>query len=109
MSESDSAIIKQLGSSISGDISSWGDIAPTIMEDAIRRKFSQNLDLANRMKEDLEDGSTRSRIECNKYDQYWGIGLAITDPDAKSPDKWQGENMLGKILDRVRDDLILSE
>ena len=110
MSESDSAIIKQLGSSISGDISSWGDIAPTIMEDAIRRKFSQNLDLANRMKEDLlEDGSTRSHIECNKYDKYWGIGLAITDPDAKSPDKWQGENMLGKILDRVRDDLILSE
>jgi nicotinate (nicotinamide) nucleotide adenylyltransferase len=38
-------------------------------------------------------------------DPVWGIGLAASDPRAQSFDSWKGENLLGKVLMRVRDRL----
>lgn len=44
-------------------------------------------------------------VEASPYDKIWGIGLAVTDPRAADQDKWQGQNLLGKALMRVRDTL----
>ena len=32
----------------------------------------------------------------------WGIGISKNDPRVQSPKKWQGENIQGKALARVR-------
>ena len=38
-------------------------------------------------------------------DTVWGIGLEADHPDATNPAKWKGQNLLGKILMRVRKEL----
>lgn len=43
--------------------------------------------------------------ECAVKDRIWGIGLSMTDEDRLSIDKWRGQNLLGRILMRVREDI----
>ena len=38
-------------------------------------------------------------------DRVWGIGLSMIDRDRFSIDKWRGQNLLGRILMRVREDI----
>lgn len=41
----------------------------------------------------------------NPGDKIWGSDLDINDPDRDYPAKWQGGNLLGTILVKVRDEL----
>ena len=43
--------------------------------------------------------------ECSPYDKKWGIGIDIGDPDRLNIAKWKGQNLLGKILMDVREEL----
>ena len=45
-------------------------------------------------------------VEASPMDRIWGIGMAASNPDATNPGKWRGQNLLGAILTRLRDDLI---
>ena len=44
-------------------------------------------------------------VEGSPYDRIWGIGI---HKDAASDDEstWKGQNLLGKVLDEVRDRII---
>ena len=42
-------------------------------------------------------------VECNKYDNFWGIGLTLNDKLADDEKSWKGKNNLGSILTKVRD------
>lgn len=44
--------------------------------------------------------------ETNGKDKLWGIGLYASDDRVLDESKWQGENRLGKVLMRVRDQLL---
>jgi ribA/ribD-fused uncharacterized protein len=44
----------------------------------------------------------RVLVEASPYDQVWGIGLAAGAPDAASPSRWRGANLLGFALMEVR-------
>jgi len=61
-------------------------------------KFSQNTGLRKKL---LATGDT-ILAEANAKDIFWGIGLAEDDPDVQNPEKWKGENLLGKVLMDVR-------
>lgn len=39
------------------------------------------------------------------YDKVWGIGIPLRSPEAKNMDNWTGQNLLGKILTQIRNDL----
>lgn len=65
-------------------------------------KFTQNADLLEKLL--ATKGSTL--VEASPYDKIWGIGLAATDPRAKDPAQWKGQNLLGKILTELRDQLL---
>jgi hypothetical protein len=45
-------------------------------------------------------------VETSPYDTVWGIGMDEKDEGIDNPDNWKGENLLGKILTRVRNDLM---
>ena len=45
-------------------------------------------------------------VEASPRDTIWGIGLAATDPRAQDPTTWRGQNLLGAILTRLRDELL---
>ena len=45
-------------------------------------------------------------VEASPYDKIWGCGYAEDDSRINgSPDTWPGLNLLGKVLERVREDL----
>lgn len=44
-------------------------------------------------------------VEASPYDRIWGIGLTASDPLAQNEETWLGQNLLGKVLDDVRDRL----
>ena len=62
-------------------------------------KFSQNENL----KQFLLNTKDKILAEASPYDKIWGIGMAQDDKDIYNPDKWKGENLLGKALMKVRE------
>ena len=85
------AIAKQL------DCSSWPEeLQHQTMKDGLLAKFAQN----KRLGILLQNTGTRSMIECNKYDRYWGNGCWIYDKNARNG---IGQNKLGNLLQEVRD------
>ena len=45
-------------------------------------------------------------VESSPYDKIWGIGLSQDDPRILDSTQWLGQNLLGKILTQVRDELL---
>lgn len=44
-------------------------------------------------------------VEVNGKDTVWGIGLYANDPRIHDPEQWKGQNLLGKVLMKVREEL----
>ncbi|MFD6563572.1 NADAR family protein [Micromonospora profundi] len=61
-------------------------------------KFGQHPDLRRY----LLDTGDRVLVEASPLDRIWGIGLRGDDPRAGDPTQWQGLNLLGFALMRVR-------
>jgi ribA/ribD-fused uncharacterized protein len=61
-------------------------------------KFDQNKALGAFLK------STGASIlvEASPRDRIWGIGMGASNPDARNPSKWRGENLLGFALVEAR-------
>lgn len=70
-----------------------------------RLKFTQNADL----KAALLATRGTTLVEASPYDRIWGIGLGAKDPRAQNEATWKGQNLLGKILTKLRDELIAEE
>ena len=62
-------------------------------------KFSQD----RTIKEWLMSFGTREFVEASPYDKVWGIGLNKEDERALNKETWEGENLLGVCLNKVRD------
>ena len=70
----------------------WYEIRLSVMEEVVRAKFTQNPDLAKK----LVDTGTMPLEEGNYWgDTFWGVDL----------NTGKGENNLGKILMKIRDEL----
>lgn len=80
----------------------WKRNREAIVTDGSRAKFAQNAML----RQALLDTVGTELVEASPFDRIWGIGLAATDARATDPSQWRGQNLLGKILTRVRDELL---
>jgi ribA/ribD-fused uncharacterized protein len=93
---------KALGREVKGyDDQLWIESRFDIVVNANLAKFEQNIDL----KSFLINISNRILVEASPVDKIWGIGLAQDHPDTHQPEHWQGLNLLGFALMKVRDQL----
>ena len=94
---------KQLGRQVKDfDEEFWNEICNEIVYEGNLAKFSQNEEL----QKSLLTTDDKTIVEINPKDKIWAIGLGRNDERINIPVQWQGENRLGKILMRVRDELI---
>ncbi len=75
----------------------WNTKNESIVYIGNREKFYQNQHLANWM----YSKKNKIFVEAAWYDPVWGIGLGRQDPRRFYPEQWQGENRLGKTLQKV--------
>ena len=98
----DVAAIKVVGSTVQNfDEKVWVKEREGIVYRGVSEKFRQNPELA----EKLERTGEEIIAECAVKDRIWGIGLSMKDENRFSINKWRGQNLLGRILMRVREDI----
>lgn len=76
----------------------WNRVSYNAMFRACRAKFSQNLDLFER----LLLTQNKVLVEGSPFDKIWGVGIAWDDPLIEDQNNWNGENRLGNVLMAVR-------
>ena len=97
---------KALGRKVKNfDDQKWRANRELIVKAGSRAKFTQNEDLRALL---LGTAGT-TLVEASPYDKIWGIGLAASDPRAQDAKQWKGQNLLGKILTALRDELIAAQ
>lgn len=90
---------KDLGKTVRNfDEDVWAISAPLIVEQGNILKFSQNEHLLTEMlsTDDLKF------VEGSPHDRIWGVGMRWDNPAIMDPKNWQGSNLLGEALDRVK-------
>lgn len=65
-------------------------------------KFIQN---PERLETLLSTGD-RTLVEASPYDTVWGVGLHWTGDEILNEKNWRGQNLLGKVLMKVRSELM---
>lgn len=92
---------KNLGRQVKNFISSeWDKVKEEIMYKAVKAKFEQD----GLCRHCLLFYSNKHFVEGSPVDKIWGVGVSYTDRKIDNEKNWKGENLLGKILDKVRDE-----
>lgn len=95
---------KKIGREVENyDDKKWSDVREEIMYKGVYAKFSQNQDLLDFLFSPAFDGKTF--VEGSPIDKIWGVGIIYKDPNIDIEQNWKGQNLLGKILDRVKSEL----
>jgi len=103
LEETDPMSVKYLGRLVQGyDEDDWNRHRQTYMFGVCFAKYSQNETIKN----DLISTGNKILVEASPTDRIWGIGLPCSSPDIYDEKKWRGQNLLGKVLMYVRDELI---
>lgn len=79
----------------------WNGMRQLIVYQGLLGKFKQSEEL----KEKLLATQNHILAECAVQDRIWGIGLSMKDERRFNIDDWQGQNLLGFSLMRVRETL----
>lgn len=96
-------IAKNLGRKVKNyDDGVWNNVRYSVMRDACFMKFSQNKDLKKKLLN--PKWSDKGFVEGSPYDRIWGIGVHYKDA-SDDESTWRGENLLGKVLNEVREAL----
>jgi len=93
---------KDLGRQVKNyDDSTWNERRFAAIKTINKFKFRDNPDL----KEFLLSTGNLILAEAAPWDKIWGIGLGPNDPLAHDVTTWQGQNLLGRVLMAVREEL----
>ncbi len=94
--------IKALGRKVKNfDEERWRVAREDIVRDGCSAKFLQNSGLH----EKLVATGQATIAEAAPYDKIWGVGLGKNDPRILDKKNWLGENLLGNILMKVRQNI----
>jgi ribA/ribD-fused uncharacterized protein len=93
---------QQLGRQVKNfDQDVWNGQKEYIVYKANLARFTQSAEC----RELLLSTGNKTLVEASPYDRVWGIGLGKDDPLAQNESTWKGQNLLGKVLTQVRDEL----
>lgn len=96
---------KKIGQTVSGfDKELWSKANFDIMYDIVYQKFAQDENLKNIILSDEFKG--KHFVEGSPVDGIWGVKVSWDDPRIDDESNWNGENRLGRVLDKVRDALL---
>jgi ribA/ribD-fused uncharacterized protein len=96
---------KALGREVRGfDGARWESERERIVYEGNHAKFTQNPELLKAL---LATAGTEL-VEASPLDRIWGVGLSAEDPRIQDPAAWRGLNLLGKVLTRLREDLLVT-
>ncbi|MCB9558912.1 MAG: NADAR family protein [Kofleriaceae bacterium] len=84
------------------DDRAWRQAREAIVYRGNHAKFTQNPAL----REVLLATAGTELVEASPTDRIWGIGMTSSSPHATDRSRWRGQNLLGQILTRLREDLI---
>jgi len=79
----------------------WSAVSYLIMINVNLEKYKQHYT----MREALLSTGSKIIVEASPYDKIWGIGLHWSDNNVCDESKWRGQNLLGKCLVEVRNEL----
>lgn len=100
LSTSNVGKIKTLGRSVKNyEDKVWNGLRQIIIFQGLIEKFRQNDDLKAKLLDTQED----ILAECAVQDKIWGIGLSMKDDRRFDMEEWQGQNLLGFTLMKVRE------
>lgn len=95
-------IAKDLGRLVKNyDEKVWAKMRENAMYTAVRAKFASSLEL----QEKLLDTGNKILVEGTPMDPVWGVMIHWKDDKILDERNWKGQNLLGKVLMRVRQDL----
>lgn len=93
---------KELGRQVKNfDPEIWDAKKYEIVKRANYLKFSQD----KALRSFLEQTKHKVIVEASPRDRIWGIGMGESNPAARDPTLWRGQNLLGFALMEVRDQL----
>ena len=96
--------VKRLGRMVKNyDDKIWSQRRFDVVVQGNLLKFSQNSDLFK----DLEKHKDKIFVEASPDDKIWGIGLHYDDDRVLNENLWQGQNLLGKAINKVIEELKL--
>ena len=85
----------------------WAEVREMMMYTAVYQKFKQNEDLKRYLTNRLM--VFREFVEGSPADRIWGVGIKWDDPRIEDKENWKGLNLLGKVLNKVQDDILNEE
>lgn len=95
---------KKLGRQVRDfDSNKWLEVCFDEMYDAVYAKFSQNEDLKKLLLS--KDFEGKGFVEGSPFDEIWGVKMDWRNPNIDDEGNWQGQNLLGKVLNKVREEL----
>ena len=102
LAEKNPAKAKELGRGVKGfNPTHWDINKEFLMYEVNLAKYSQFDDY----KAVLLSTGEKQLVEVIGKDTIWGIGLYANDPRVLDEKQWRGQNLLGKVLMRVREEL----
>lgn len=95
---------KAIGRSIKGfNATKWHHVCPDLLYPGLLARFVQNENCRQAL---LHTG--RRRLGEATTEAPWGTGKRLGDPDALDQAKWTDKNIIGVLLERIRDTLCAS-
>ena len=96
---------KKLGRQVKNfDDEIWSKVRYKIMYKIVLEKFSQNENLKDLILSD--DFKGKDFVEGSPFDAIWGVKMDWRNPDIDNEENWEGQNLLGKVLNKVREELL---
>lgn len=93
---------KRVGREVAGYVDAvWDKHRFDVVVEGNVAKFGQHDDLRTFLLATHE----RILVEASPHDRIWGIGMDSAHPDARNPEKWHGQNLLGFALMEARERL----
>lgn len=102
MKTNDVSKIKNLGRKVRNfNEEIWDRNKENIVYKGLKYKFTQDKTLKDKL---LSTGDAEL-VECAAKDTVWAIGIGLRDKRRFNRDNWRGQNLLGKNLMKVREDI----